>query len=226
MNQPARTLPEFSLERVPDTRRAGSRTQPAAVPLVVFVGQTNVEDELVRAAHRLGAVTLVAPNVQVARAWLSRGIEPLGESAPWESLITLGDLSVDLDSHQACWRGAPLGLTNLELRLLGALADRPSAVMSFADLSERAWGSSYQGDRSMVRSAVQRLRRKLDSAEVGVRIVSVRGIGFRLLCPPRSRRSAENHQRSLYQRRWRPRRGLGSKRSLHSPARAPGHDRN
>lgn len=214
MSRPARTRPEFALDRLSDTRHGNAPTDPGDVPLVLFVGNTGVEDELLRAACRRGAVTVLAPNLQTALAWLGHGIEASGESAPSGSVTAMGEFTVDLESHQARWRGVSLGLTNLELRLIGALAERPGEVLSFENLSEKVWGSSYHGDHSMVRSAVQRLRRKV--TQVGIRILSVRGIGFRLV---------DSHTRAggLHPR---PRRTQRPNRILHAEAFRLRRDRN
>jgi DNA-binding response OmpR family regulator len=97
--------------------------------------------------------------------------------------IALDGLVVDLRSHEARWQGSPLDLTTLELRLLAVLAEQPATAWSFSALAGRVWGSSHHADRSMVRSAIYRLRRKLARAGVTSHILPVRGMGFRLLHP-------------------------------------------
>lgn len=200
----------------------GGQTEPR---LVVLIGDAGDNGELVRAARLMGAVVLIAPNIQTARAWLDKETSPARISAPEDGATSLGGLVVDLQSQQALWRGTSLALTVQELRLLAALTERPDTVWSFVDLSQRVWGSSYHGDRSMIRSAVQRLRRKLDSADVGMRIASVRGVGFRLLSSGVGSRLLDKGSRGL-NRRSRPRLAPGTMRLLHPSVGYPGRSRN
>jgi two-component system response regulator MtrA len=154
------------------------------LPLVVLVGRAADDPRLVRAARRADAITLIAPNIETAKAWFGRPRVPEADWGPAADVMAFDGLAVDLTSYEARWRGRLLDLTTQELGLLAALVEQPGTAWSFSALSERVWGSQHHGDRSMVCSAVQRLRRKLDSAAVGVKILSIRGMGFRLVHTP------------------------------------------
>jgi DNA-binding response OmpR family regulator len=195
----------------------------AGASLVVLVGAAGDCEDVLRAARDIGSGIIIAPNTKTALGWLRMSLVQLAVELA-SNVRPSADLVVDLQMHQARWRGANLALTALELRLLAALAERPR-TWTFADLSDTVWGSSHHGDRSMIRSAVQRLRRKLDSAEVGVRIVSVRGIGFRLLVQASgSRRLGQGDEGQ--NRPQRPRTVLRSERVLHPEFPVHRRDRN
>lgn len=184
------------------------------------------EGEFLRAARRTGALILIAPSIKSARTWLDRCTSPVEDSGRRDESIAPDGLVVDLQSQQAEWRGNSLELTTQELRLLAALAEDPGTVRPFAVLSVEVWGSNHHGDRSMVRSAVQRLRQKLDSAGVGVRIISVRGVGFRLIYSLPDRRWTERRERRLHHRSRPGRRPAGSERRTHPFVGASAPDQN
>jgi len=82
-------------------------------------------------------------------------------------------------------------LTELEFRVLAALAIEPGRAWSFRDLRAAGWdpGEPTADDLHTVRSVVQRLRRKLADAGALVRIEAIRGFGYRIElrpAPPRS----------------------------------------
>jgi DNA-binding response OmpR family regulator len=68
-----------------------------------------------------------------------------------------------------------------EFDLLCLLAGDMEKVWTFAELTEKVWKTSYLGDADMLVSAVKRLRRRLAAVGDGIQVVSVRGVGFRLV---------------------------------------------
>ncbi len=126
----------------------------------------------------LGAIVIVAPDRSSLRSWES---EMDGEPAPAAEPPSQG-LVVDLDARRARWHGEDLRLTDLEFRLLAPMAAAPRKAFSFAELRSLGWGDAKgQGiDIFAVRSAIQRLRRRLDAAGAELVVESVRSFGFRL----------------------------------------------
>lgn len=215
MSRPARSPQRLHANLVPDKQQLDRGAESTDAPLVLVIGRAERDHGLLAQALRSGAVTLIAPSVQAARAWLGAAIQRQTEPPQQDGVIGVRELVVDLGSHQAFWREAPLALTGLELRLLAALSERAGKVWSFDDLSAKVWGSSHHGDRSMVRSAVQRLRRKLESAHVLFTIESIRAIGFRL-CHSASERTSG--RRRYLQNQLHPWRAVGSSSSSHRGA--------
>lgn len=91
-----------------------------------------------------------------------------------------GGLVVDPDHHEATWQGRSLALTAHERVMLHSLMGEPRQIWTYQRIHEDVWRGAYLGDPAMVHSAVKRLRHKLTLAGVAHRIVTVRGIGFRL----------------------------------------------
>ncbi len=96
------------------------------------------------------------------------------------SPVNAGELVVDPDHHEATWQGRSVTLTGHERAMLHCLLRPPRSVWSYQRLHEQVWRGDYLGDPAMVHSAVKRLRNKLSLAGVPHKIVTVRGIGFRV----------------------------------------------
>jgi len=95
-------------------------------------------------------------------------------------------LVIDIVARIVTWRGTPIVLTRLEFDLLAMLARHPDSVLEFSDLTEAVWRRQYLGDSDSIRSTVKRLRCKLRAVGADVEVISVRGIGLKLLIEPRS----------------------------------------
>ena len=89
-------------------------------------------------------------------------------------------------SRGSCSRAAAeVSLTKTEFRLLCEFADHAGAVLSRDQLLERVWGYEYLGDSRLVDAHVRRLRVKIEDHPDEPRlIVTVRGLGYRLLVRP------------------------------------------
>jgi DNA-binding response OmpR family regulator len=95
--------------------------------------------------------------------------------------LTFGELVVDGPGHEVSWRGQAVPLTRLECELVERLASPPVGLWTYERLFVSVWGSAYLGDNSILHSAVKRLRAKLRSIADGVRVETVRGVGYRLV---------------------------------------------
>lgn len=154
--------------------------QTSSPHLVVIVGYTVREWSRIAEWLAAGAVVVLAPSLEAGRRWLAGALDDEDGAAPRQAPVRLGQLEIDLTAHQARWIDASLDLTKQELRILTALAEEPGRAWTFADLCVRVWGGPFHGDDAALRSAIKRLRKKLDRAEVEVAIESIRGVGFRL----------------------------------------------
>jgi DNA-binding response OmpR family regulator len=77
--------------------------------------------------------------------------------------------------------GAAARLTNLELRLLYFLMQRPGQIVTIEELNQRVWGYSAEADNTMLKNVVYRLRRKIEVDPANpLMIQTVSGVGYRL----------------------------------------------
>lgn len=95
--------------------------------------------------------------------------------------ISVGDLEIDGDAFVATKGGEAIDLTTTEFKLLLELARARGKVKTREALLESVWDYDYLGDSRIVDMAVKRLRDKIeDDARVPSRIVTIRGVGYRL----------------------------------------------
>jgi len=103
------------------------------------------------------------------------------------SVLTVGDLAVDLEAHRAVRNGETVELTHREFSLLATLARHPGVVLSKVQLLTQVWGFEHY-DLNLVEVHISALRRKLE--EQGPRLIhTVRGVGY-VLRPDAVRRDA------------------------------------
>ena len=95
-----------------------------------------------------------------------------------ERELRVGDLVLDLETHDV-WRGeSVVHLTPTEFRLLYLLASNAGRVVSASRLVEYAWGYDG-GDVALVRTHLSHLRKKLRLPRRGPgSLAAVFGVGY------------------------------------------------
>jgi two-component system response regulator MtrA len=100
-----------------------------------------------------------------------------------------GDLELDLDRGELWRDGGWVHLRPKEARLLELFARAPGRVLSRAHILERVWGPGHEGDPRTVDVHVRWLRAKIEpDPHVPVRLLTVRGVGYRLESTPLTER--------------------------------------
>ena len=99
--------------------------------------------------------------------------------------IEVGPLRVDPRRREAYVGSRRLELRPREFDLLAALARDPGVVLTRNVLLESVWGTDFPGETRTVDVHVAALRAKLGGD--GPPIETVRGVGYRLVPPPRER---------------------------------------
>lgn len=96
-----------------------------------------------------------------------------------DSIITKGELTIDVKRIVVARRGEPLELTPLEYKLVKYMATRPGEVFTRETLLENVWGYEYFGDLRTVDVTIRRLRTKLeDTPEDPKYILTKRSVGY------------------------------------------------
>jgi two-component system OmpR family response regulator len=100
-----------------------------------------------------------------------------------ETVLQVGPLRLDLIERRA-WRGdREIDLLPREFKLLEYLMRRPGQVVTRAMLLEDIWQYRFVPETNLVDVHIGKLRRKIDSADEPVMLVSVRRAGFMLSAP-------------------------------------------
>ena len=93
-------------------------------------------------------------------------------------VLELGGLTMDLGSREVSVNGQPVSLTKKEFELLEYLLRNPQIVLSRDNILNEIWDFDYDGDTRIVDVHIFKLRNKLQGS--GVKIASLRGIGYKL----------------------------------------------
>ena len=94
--------------------------------------------------------------------------------------IEVGPLAIDVAGQRVWVDGRELELTSREYALLEFLARRAGEVVGRADIAEHVWDENYDPFSNVVDVYVQRLRRKVDTADGPSLIRTRRGQGYQL----------------------------------------------
>jgi DNA-binding response OmpR family regulator len=119
-----------------------------------------------------------------AKAVLRRAGQPQSQRV-LPAVLRVGDLFIDPLSHAVTLGGHPVQLTPREFDLLHTLALEPSRVVSVDELLDRVWGAEFIGQPQVVYVHIRWLREKVEEdPHHPRRIISVRGVGYKLLPIP------------------------------------------
>jgi two-component system KDP operon response regulator KdpE len=83
-----------------------------------------------------------------------------------ETVITSGDLSLDLASRVVTLAGREVHLTPIEFDLLRLLTRNRGRLMTHRELLTTVWGAAYADDTQVLRAHIANLRRKIEPAGV------------------------------------------------------------
>ena len=118
---------------------------------------------------------------QEIRRAVEKTLDTADQARP--EVLTIGDVTLDRDSHEIRGDGSTVQLTPTEFRLIHYLAQRRGTIVSSEELLEKVWQFfPGTGSSELVRSHVRNLRSKL-RAVTGAREVvqTVPRRGYRLL---------------------------------------------
>lgn len=109
------------------------------------------------------------------RALLRRTVPAaLPQSAP------AAGLAIDRPARRVTHAGTTVNLASKEDEVLSLLAERPGAVVERDRLMTEIWDENWYGSTKTFDVTVGRLRKKLEELGAQERVVTVRGVGFRL----------------------------------------------
>ncbi|OEV08922.1 DNA-binding response OmpR family regulator [Streptomyces sp. Amel2xB2] len=102
------------------------------------------------------------------------------ESAPADSTLRVGAVTIELPTRQVCVDGTAVSLTRKEFDVLALLAQRPGVVFRREQIISEVWRTSWEGTGRTLEVHVASLRSKL---RLPALIETVRGVGYRLVEP-------------------------------------------
>jgi DNA-binding response OmpR family regulator len=146
--------------------------------LLIVTGRTRELDRVVGLdagaddylAKPFGLAELLARLRALLRRTTVRGGEREGEHR----------LVVDVEAHRVSVGDTEVPLTGKEFDVLALLVAHRGKVVSRTQLMSEVWSEGWYGSTKTLDVTIGRLRHKLESASSGERVVTVRGVGFRL----------------------------------------------
>ncbi|NJO82971.1 MAG: response regulator transcription factor [Blastochloris sp.] len=149
------------------------------LPMIVISGFTQERDKVT--ALEAGAddylVKPFSPDELIAR------VGALLRRVDWtpslEPRLVIRSLELDMARRQASIRGKKLHLTPIEYGILVTLMRNPGQTIQHDELLRTVWGEQYEGDYSVLRVNISRLRQKLEeNPRDPSYIVTVPGQGY------------------------------------------------
>ncbi len=98
-------------------------------------------------------------------------------AAQSSSVLTVGDLTLDEDSHEVMRAGTEIMLTATEFELLRYLMRNPRRVLTKAQILDRVWNYDFGGQANVVELYISYLRKKIDAGRTPM-IHTMRGAGY------------------------------------------------
>jgi len=150
------------------------------VPIIMLTARSTDEDKLT--GLEIGADDYVtkpfSPKELAARVRVVLRRLP-GERGPDE--ISIGDITVNFMKHEAAIKGKPLGLTEIEFKLLGALIKEPGRVFTRAEIIDKALGYGFEGFDRTIDVHILNIRRKIETDPSNPKYIkTVYGAGYKL----------------------------------------------
>lgn len=149
------------------------RSEHMASRVLMLTARSEVKDRV--AGLQLGADDYLPK--PFAMGELVARVNALGRRYPEEPAMSLrvGDLTLDLATHDVHRSGARIELSPRELMLLKVLMREPGRVFTRTELCERVWEHAHEYDTKLVEVFVGRLRRKIGDPPL---IHTVRHVGY------------------------------------------------
>ena len=150
----------------------GLRSRRQAMPVIVITARDAIESRI--AGLDAGADDYIVKPFDLDEL-AARIRSALRRSAGRpEPDLALGDVSVDLARRTLLRHGQPLTLSAREYAIVEALALRPGAILSRAQLEQRMYGWGEEVDSNAVEVHIHAIRKKLGTDFIR----NVRGVGY------------------------------------------------
>jgi len=155
--------------------------QTSTVPIIILTARDEDVDKIV--GLELGADDYLTkpfnPRELVARVKAILRRAENGQQKPMDDAVHLGSLTIDRRRREVRVNGVEQPYRTKEFDLLMALAENAGIVLTREQLLDRVWGYDFYGETRTVDVHVQHVRARL--AGTGLSIVTVRGVGYKLV---------------------------------------------
>jgi two-component system OmpR family response regulator len=154
------------------------RDRSPVVPVLFLTARDAVEDRI--AGLTVGGDDYVTKpfSLEEVVARLRGLLRRAGMTAQQQdAVLSVGDLTLDEDSHEVHRAGTRVELTSTEFELLRFLMRNPRRVLSKAQILDRVWNYDFGGQANVVELYISYLRKKIDAGREPM-IHTLRGAGY------------------------------------------------
>jgi len=152
------------------------------VPVIILTAKSGEEDRV--KGLGIGADDYVvkpfSPRELVARvkAHLRRAVKTRRKTYSYNN----GDLTIDIEHHEASRDGGPIVLTPTEFKILVSLAENPGRVLSRDQLVNIVLGYDFEGYDRTIDAHVKNLRHKVEKDSKSPEFIqTVYGMGYKFI---------------------------------------------
>jgi two-component system OmpR family response regulator len=159
------------------------RQQGNRVPILILSALDGVDDRI-RGLRAGGDDYLTKP---FAFGELLARLDALlrrSQSQSVETVMSLGDLSVDMLSHRVTRGGRPVALQPREFKLLTYLLRHANQVVTRTMLLENVWDYHFDPQTNVIDVHISKLRQKIDAGFATPLLRTVRNAGYMLTDQP------------------------------------------
>lgn len=156
-----------------------------SIPIIMLTARTDEIDKII--GLEIGADDYMTKPFNIrellarVRALLRRSKMVESGMPDEQAILTVGDITVDLNRHYVTVKGEKVELTAKEYDLLAFLTRNVSYVFTREQLLEKVWGYDFAGDTRTVDVHIRWLRQKIETNPANPeRLLTVRGTGYKL----------------------------------------------
>ena len=154
------------------------RQRKIAVPVVLLTARSELNERL--EGLNLGADDYLTKPFFIEELIARIHAVTRRASGAAQSILQLGDLTVNLLTREVQRAGQRIELTPREFALLEHLMRAPGRVLTRVQICEQVWDYHFDPGTNLVDVYVQRLRKKVDGNSSVKLIETIRGVGYRM----------------------------------------------
>ncbi|MBI2427349.1 MAG: response regulator [Ignavibacteriales bacterium] len=154
----------------------------AQYPIIILSARTSEED-IVTGLDSGANDYLTKPfRTSELLARLRSSLRVFQSASSPNTIVTIKDISIDLDTHMIKKNGEQIKLTPTEFALLTLFVRNAGKVLTHNYILQQVWGPKFEGESQYTRVYVGQLRKKLEDDPNNPKyFITESGIGYRLI---------------------------------------------